>query len=375
VATGVLCLLVVVSCSDEAPRDDEPGRSDQAVATTASGTGSETAAASGSSATTDADTNPDPTTDFGGYDGADTPEPTCTPAPEGTTVVDPRPDWDQVDERRLTHQRLRVDSRSTGPEVSGVTPARLSVVDADATGWELVWESERTIAEALELPPELVAQAVDLIDEVPQQRVSYRLDRASRRWLGVTNAEELRADVETTFGFLADSGQFAAGTLDDMSSAFAAMPDEGLALVFAQSMQAFHALEGVELEVGQPVEGPNESPNPVGGSPFPARSTVEITELIDVDGCVSIELRTEIDGEQALPLIMSSVRQLFPELEADTEQDQAELDALARSFDLEHLIVGQYDPGTGFFHRVTATRRIDNGVDHQANTIIITDVT
>lgn len=52
-----------------------------------------------------------------------------------------------------------------------------------------------------------------------------------------------------------------------------------------------------------------------------------------------------------------------------------QLGVAAESFEIESLIVGQYDYASGYFRSITATQRLSDGLMERVDTKIIVDIT
>ncbi len=221
------------------------------------------------------------------------------------------------------------------------------------------------------LSPEELESLENLIAEIPKQRIQYQVD-TSGIYLNATNQDQIRADMSITLEALIES-ELIPG-IEQATTLLASMTDEQLAQLLTEPVQVYHSMAGVQLDLNTPIGFDDELPNTLGGEPFPAATTIEATNLVDDDGCVEITYRTTLDPELALPLLFESVARAF-DLEDPNEQEHAELEAMVESFQIENLIVGQYDTATGLFYRVTATQTITDGSDEQVDTTVITDVT
>ncbi|MEZ5246912.1 MAG: hypothetical protein R2707_17590 [Acidimicrobiales bacterium] len=330
---------------------------------------------SGEDTSTDS-ASPEPGTDDDGASDAST-DPTdevdavtlCTAAPRSTTTLIPSPPWSDGVARTLELRIGREDSRRELPDGLSRTPVQLTVEDDDGDGWTFLWAAEPTLLDDLGIPAELLDEAAPLLAEVPPQRIRYRIG-GERAWLGVTNPDEVRQAALDTIDILGEIIPAEDLALEQTRQLFAGMPDEALTQIFAEEPQVLHSLEGIELAVDEVLEFRDLLPNTLGGEPFPATTTIEILDLVDDDGCVAIQVRVVPDAEAFIPILMESLRQAFPATATDTEIEDA-----AESFEIENLILGQYDYASGYFRSVTATQRISDGTSERVDTKIISDVT
>ncbi len=293
----------------------------------------------------------------------------CTPAPAATTSVLPRPPWAEGVERDLELEFGRQDLLSDPAAGLSLTPARLTVEGGENSEWSFEWEAESTVTEALPLPPESLRQQEPLLAEIPLQRVRYRLGEY-RQWLGIDNPDEIRQSALTGLDFVAEAMPAEQQLIEQSRQLFAGMNDEQLSVAFAGDPIVFHTLEGAELEVDGVIEFEDLLPNALGGEPIPSITTVRVAELIDDDGCVAIEMRMVPDPEQLIAIVVDTARATF-----GSELTEAELEAFAESLEVESVIGGQYDHGSGFFRRVASIQRVAIGFEERIDTRIITDVT
>ncbi len=293
----------------------------------------------------------------------------CAAAPESTDSVVALPPWSDGVERAIELQIGREDSRQQISTGLSRTPVQLTTEESADGGWSFLWAAEPTLVDDLAIPPQLLDQAAPLLAEVPQQLIRYRLSE-NRTWLGVDNPEEIRQAALDTVDILGNILPTEVPALEQTRQLFATMPDENLGQIFSEEPQLLHSLEGLELAVDEVLEFRDLLPNALGGEPFPATTTIEVVDLIDGDGCVAIRMRVVPDSEDFVPILMETLRQSFP---ATTTEE--ELGTALNSFEIENLIVGQYDYGSGFFRRITATQRFSDGTQERVDTKIITDVT
>lgn len=292
----------------------------------------------------------------------------CEPAPAGTTTVLPLPPWTEGVQRELELQIGRSNTVSPTPEGFSRTPVNLTVEAGTDHGWVMRWELESTVLDGIDVPEEAREMTAELLSSLPPQQIGYEL-RADRVWLGVTNAEEIRAATMEMLDLVFDlhGDDPAVGQTRDL---FESMPDDALARLYSEDPQVFHVLEGIELTVDDPIEFPDQLPNALGGEPFPAVTTVEILEVEDDDGCIAIQMQVLPDPERVMSILMDTLASFLP-----PGTSQQELEAAAEGFEIENRIVGQYDLGSGYFRRITATQRVGDGAMERVDTKIITDLT
>lgn len=328
--------------------------------------------AEASPTSTAAPATPTPTPPGSATTATDSDERLCEAVPETTTVVKPLPPWSADSERFLEVEFVRSDSSQPQAKTNTVTPTTVRVEEALDDGWQLLWESVPTLFDGLAIPRVARLQLEQFQRDLPLQRVAYRIDN-DRIWLGVDNGAEIRKTNDQTldaFKTLYEAGDEMWEVVASNQQFFEQLPDENYALIFAQETQLLHALEGIELGIDDVLEAPDELPNPFGGAPLPAWATIQILDLVDSDGCVSIQLRVDLDAPQALHSMMESISQAFA-----TPMDEEGLAAAAAEIEIESVVVGQYDVGSGFFRRVTETRQVSDGSVRLRETTIITDVT
>ncbi len=295
--------------------------------------------------------------------GADVSTFLCGPAPEGTTVVTPLPEW-QVGSTRV----LEVRAWNGGAESGGatVTSVMLDVVEGQTQGVNLVWQSGETEVDAGDQPASEAAQYDEIFAKLPKLRFEYSLNQ-DRAWVGLTNADEVRASANTTLAVLQE---IAGGTtgVEASFTQYDRMTDEEFGLAIADEPRQFHRFENLALRLGQDFEFETTLPNILGGDPFPAITTTRIVEIVDKDGCVSLEAVTIPDPDHFGPIRDASISLAFPEIEGD------QLIALIDKFSVESRTTAQYDLDSTFLQQVTFSRTFTVGSETQVETRIITDV-
>jgi hypothetical protein len=184
---------------------------------------------------------------------------------------------------------------------------------------------------------------------------------------GVENVDEIRSEILEAADVLAEIG-----AIDDPTSLeefYGNLSDDGIAQIFSERPITYHALDGFPLEVGQPLAFDDQLPNAFGGAPFPAMTTVEITNLVDADGCIEVTMTVVPDPEQFFPILEQSMRESGLVDEANPF-DPATLEA-----DIVNTVVGQYDGATGFAKSVYASQLIEMDGERRLDETTIRDVT
>ena len=292
----------------------------------------------------------------------------CTAAPQSTTTLDLSPPWSEGVVRTLELRIGREGSSRPPPAGLSLTPVQLTVEDGDGDGWTFLWAAEPTLPGNLEIPAHLLDETAQFLARVPPQRIRYRIGE-ERAWMGATNPDEIRQVVLNTMEILGEDPEMEGG-LEQALHFYANMPDENLTEMFTQEPKLLHSLEGIELAVDEVLEFSDMLPNTLGGEPFPATTTIEILDLVDEDDCVAIQMRVVPDSEVVASILTETLRQAFPATATD-----AQVEAAVQSFEIENLIIGQYDYASGYFRKVTVTQRISDGTTEQVRIKIISDVT
>lgn len=290
----------------------------------------------------------------------------CTPAPTDMVSVWMAPIWQVGDIRELIQYKQRIDSRS--PEVVGFseTPIRLQVLAADDATVTFEWRPEVTDLSSLIQTPLAAALIGDLLDDLPPQPIVYRIG-PTVQLEAVENIHELRsytADLYQALGKALPGLEGAAEMVLDL-------PDETLGQLLAKDVLTIHGLEGLEIGVNDAIMIDDELPNPFGGDALAAKTRIDLTDLVDSDGCVQARMVTELDAETALPALLNALATLT----GDDDVDNAELAAVAASFSIVNTVVGQWDAGSGLFRTIVATQSINDGLIQRVDTRIIIDIT
>ena len=294
----------------------------------------------------------------------------CTPAPESIEQVATLPPWANGTERHLEVESWREDTSQ--PEAAGtrLTSARLTLdVNVATGGWNFVWDAGPTTFDESTVTEQLFDEAAPLLAQMPEQLIRYQLDN-DRFWLGVDNPDEIRATAVKVAELTAQVAPSDSDLMAQARELYETLPDAEIGLLFSEEPQILHSLEGLELAVGEMIEFSSLLPNALGGDEIPAVTTIEIVDLVDDDGCVAIEMRV-IPEPGALGAIMAETLRLrFPDF-----TDDGAFEAAANSMEIESTYQGQYDFGSGFFRKVTETKRISDASMSRVDTTIITDVT
>lgn len=281
----------------------------------------------------------------------------CEPAPPGTDTYVVDPAWSPGDERAVEVE-IR---RSRHADISSTTPATVRVVDVGVGGQRMRWSSRSTTIEGAGYS-ELVA---DVVDALPPEVVEYTL--RSGVVVSVDNVDDIRSNLEALNDVLIEAGvdeeSMAAG-----SALFDSMSDEAFGRVFSERPQLFHAFEGFELTAGEPIEFDDLLPNALGGKPFPAISTVELTSVDDEDGCVALAWTTRPEPDEVLRILNESLERLAQTDEAVLSPD--EVGELA----IESRLRAQYDYASGALVEISAVQEIRTDSERRVDETIIREV-
>ncbi len=275
-------------------------------------------------------------------------EVSCTPAPDDLAEVSIRPSWQEGDVRDLELIVERTDPR-LGDLGASTTPVTLEVTSADDNGIGFQWSSDTT---TLQLDGVNIPEGMLDVIDIPPPPVAYRLDR-NRAWSGVDNVDENREHLlevfETIQGWIpAKESEF------DLVALVTTWPDEVIGNLVGENTQILHAFEGVDVEVGRRYTFDDALPNQLGGAVIPGRTTIEVTELQDADGCVVIEMRTTVESEAVGEVVGTTLDELS---DGATEVPEEAFDGI----EFENVVTGRYDHELGSFRSVSAVQRITNG--------------
>lgn len=277
----------------------------------------------------------------------------CRPLPPGRVSVDLRPRWTAGATVDLEIQETAVATGRAGTATASTSTVRVEVIEETDRGWILEWTADASIVELFGVAS---AEAVETwMSGLPPHRFRYELsqDRVDVRAVEV---ESLRLEA----GRLADGVELfeSPGAASDLRTDFASMDDQELGDFFVDNPFLFHAFEGVELSFGRPIEYPTTLPNALGGPAFPALTSIELTDLVDDDGCVAVRMRTVPDPAHFADLLADSFRAAVPHL-SDSEI-HTRVAAIA-ALDISDTYRAQFDVHTRRFHQIHATRRTSDG--------------
>lgn len=270
-------------------------------------------------------------------------------------------------------RQFEVESGRSGVDVGAgalaVTPVELEVLSTGPGETQLVWRSDLTDVVVAGADPATAEMVEDMAAELPAADIVYSIDR-DHRFLGIENTAELREAMLVAFDLLVERGVMPEGdALAATRSLFVNLPDAQLGQLLSEDIQVLHLFDGVQLAAGERVEFDDRLPNAFGGDPFPALTVVELTRMVDEDGCVEIVQTTTPDPASFAAILTDSLArsELSP---GDGGVDLTDLD-----FDIENGIVAQYDHATGRLRQVRATQRITVDGSTRTDTLIIRDVT
>ncbi len=287
----------------------------------------------------------------------------CTSSPDdATSEFFVGPPWRAGEHRELAIGSATSSGRAREPAATlAVTVTALAI---DGRRSSLAWESTPTVLPDLVRLPGVGGELARLGEDVPVERVVYDVDGGG--FAGVRNVDEIRATASATFDLLED-----AAALDFHSSirvrlTLDGLSDELLAELYAEGPRLYHRYDGIRLTAGDPVESAAVLPNPFGGEPLPATATIELTDLVDADGCTAVrETVTIVPGEAR--------RAVAAALTAGGTD--ADVDEAVESFSVGRALVAQYDPGTGRLWRLSAAQLVEVHAERRYDTTVIEDVT
>ncbi len=248
---------------------------------------------------------------------------------EEVSTVHFLPTWQVGDKRKL---EVTVEKQSSG-------------VSNDAVVTNFILEVEEVTAEKIGFA--LTAEQALLNGELFEggfsfQDLLYSLD-ADRVISGVENISDIQTQLVEILG---ETNEF-----------WDLLDEEALGVLLTQDLELYHHFENVELTVGETLEVTEDIPHPFGGFVIPMISQYEITQLVDDDGCIEVEMKTEIADRELFVNSMVEVMRETAELNGTehSESDIAELEEMFQTMNLDRNIVGQYDAGTKSFKKIIAT--------------------
>ncbi len=278
----------------------------------------------------------------------------CRPLPPGRTSVILEPRWAVGSHVDLEIQEASVATGWPADASSTVHDVSVDVVErTEGGGWVFRWTADVSVVERFGLAsgPEIAAH----MGEVPVHQVNYELSE-DRLDVVVADVEGLREEARLLADGVEVFDSTPAGA--ETRAEFDAMGDDELGDVFLYLPVLFHAFEGVQLSFGEPVEFATTLPNALGGPEFPAVGSIELTDLIDDDGCMALLMTIVPDPEHFEPLLADSFRVADPKL-SDEEVDARV--AAAAAYEFLDTYVAKFDAHTQRFHRIDVTSRTSDG--------------
>lgn len=267
----------------------------------------------------------------------------CTPADPDTESIWFLPEWVPGD----THLYV-IETGRRRPDVgfAGTASTRgvVEVVSRGADGVEFVWELGATDLTQIGIPSTIAAQFRDILDDLPEQRVAYRLDE-NRAFDEVTNRDEILDAMDQTFDVLIE---FFAEVEPSMVEAFEQsrelVDDDVAVLGAAEEVLLLHSFEGFELGVDERLVFDEPIPDLFGTDTLEAVSEIGIVELVDDDGCVLVEYRQTPTPESFLAFIESIMA-----LSGGGQVPENPDDVDTSDWSIEYITTAQWDTATERF--------------------------
>lgn len=276
----------------------------------------------------------------------------CTPLATESGVISIDPPW-RTGEQRVYEIVSRIDYG--GGLAAGLPDpswAWLRVGAATDDGFEMAWDA---------VPPD-VALTVSQFDGVALTPTSAHYEwGAAGDEPHVTNPFELGlwlgdAIDSTRLGLPAVQS----ASFDQNVAHYETMSGNQLDHVFLAPATVLHSLEGIEVEVDEVLDVQRSFANGLTDVPLQIQSTVEIVELVDSSGCVTLRITGAPDVAEFATLMADA---------AGTDE------AVSGTFELEQVLVAQYDAGSGYIKSVTITDTVKGGGINVTETTTILDIT
>ncbi len=170
----------------------------------------------------------------------------------------------------------------------------------------------------------------------------------------VENLDALRGQAER----IVDKLEGLRGSSPELAESTAAMRDLLLSDSFLQTtvvedVAVMHAAYGLVLDPDERITAPDELPNPFGGRPFPATSSVALLTPRDGDGCAVVEMTVTPEPDATAEILIESLVDLVGEDESRAMADEVS------GFTIRNTIRYAYDPTSGWMVRVEAEQVIE----------------
>jgi len=283
----------------------------------------------------------------------------CTPAPLGLEELAFHPTWEEGDVHQL--ERVGEVSESERPTLGALSRVTLSVSEVTSDGVVLTWS---------EGVPNLLFDAAEptvreYLAELDPLRYDYRIN-ALREYEGAIDITQIR-------DWLSDAAALAtAFGLDLELSGFEqvmAMTDEDLESLWTQEPANFHRLDGMTVAVGEEKAGEGSIVSLHTSSEVSAQTTLRIVDLVDEDGCITVELVSRPDQAGLFDIVSEYLAFLGIERSEDEIREDLE------RFAVENRYIGQWDYLEHRFIRVVRVDYFSNGGGERTQTVTYTDVT
>ena len=296
----------------------------------------------------------------------------CTPLPNaaGTDEVSVVAHWKPGDFRDFTITRERTNSAC--PELDDAsyrTDVQVKAVDVTETGTAMQWRQSGKGLFQSSLSGAMGEHAARLIDRLEDFTVAYSLD-ADGQFDEVTNREAIRGYLERMISLVRQ----AAGNGDERKSLDRAveimrpvmMADGFIDNAVAEHIITFHGPYGLTLSRAESHEIDDAFPNPFGGEPVPAKSSLDVLTPQDPRGCV--RLRRVI---VAKPGALAAITDGLAETAGLDAAGRAKLRESAKDLNLHGEIRWVMDPTTGWPVRIETTKTTGDGDTSMTDVTVI----
>ena len=233
-----------------------------------------------------------------------------------TRPIELLPHWKKGDAFSLTITRAREKFADGTSTISGKTRTdfRLEVLQAGEGGYLVGWTAGETTFEISPPPESLLRHVVGLMKGM---QIVLQIDPHGTI-TGVSNWKELRTEMRKVMDtLLAKTPETEKETanrtlLSNIRTQWDTMfsTKEQIEQLCTRDAKTYFMVLGRHYALNKQYESPDHLPNPLGGEPFPSRTTMELTTFDTSSGQATLTRHQKTDPQQASRILKSMAKEM-----------------------------------------------------------------
>lgn len=287
-----------------------------------------------------------------------------------TRPIEILPHWKKGDVFSLTITRTREKFTNGTATVSGKTRTqfRLEVLQDNDEGYLVGWTAGET---TFDVPPPSESFLRQVVDLMKGMQIVLQIDPYGTI-TGIQNWKELRLEMlrvmDTLLAKAPEKEPPNRTLLSKMRSQWDTMfsTKEHIEQLCTRDAKIYFIALGRRYVVNKPYEYPDQLPNPLGGEPFPSRTTIELTAFDTSSGQATLTRSQKADPQQATRVLESMANEMSAR-QGKKLPDGAFVKTMAME-DRSDIIV---DVATGWVTKLTRVQSVHLGTRGQTDTTSI----